>query len=234
MPNGKDYIIFYMKLLLKSINTEGKLLFRGVIPYTPDMLSSITNTDIDTVRVATEMFTQLGLMEKWDDGTLFMAETQTMIGSETASAKRVRKHRATKELQEEEPKALHCNSDVIKSNTEIDIEKEKEIELSNLSSDNDGTPHKDIVEYLNQKTGKSFLHTAKATQRQINARLAEGFTVDDFKRVIDNKVTDWGNDNKMAEYLRPNTLFGTKFEGYLNSKTKRGNISVEDSKYDWF
>ena len=102
MPNGKDYIIFYMKLLLKSIKSEGRLLFRDVIPYTPDMLSAITGTDIDTVKVSIDLFAKLGLMEIWDDGTLFMAETQNMIGSETDSARRMRRMRA-KEKQKELP-----------------------------------------------------------------------------------------------------------------------------------
>ena len=80
-------------------------------------------------------------------------------------------------------------------------------------------PYEEIVQYLNQKTDKNFKHTSKVTQRHIRARLAEGFTVSDFKQVIDNKCNDWLRDQKMKEYLRPETLFGTKFESYLNSKT---------------
>lgn len=99
MPNGKDYIIFYLKLLLKSIKTEGRLLFRNIMPYTPDMLASITNTDVDTVRVAIDMFLKLGLMEMWDDGTLFMVEVQNMVGSETgwAKKKRIQRQKQDKE-----------------------------------------------------------------------------------------------------------------------------------------
>ena len=80
-------------------------------------------------------------------------------------------------------------------------------------------PYEEIVQYLNQKTNKNFKHTSKVTQRHIRARLAEGFTVSDFKQVIDKKCGDWLRDQKMKEYLRPETLFGTKFESYLNSKT---------------
>ena len=80
-------------------------------------------------------------------------------------------------------------------------------------------PYQEVVQYLNQKTGKNFKHTSKVTQRHIRARLAEGFTVSDFKQVIDKKCSDWLRDQKMKEYLRPETLFGTKFESYLNSKT---------------
>ena len=81
-------------------------------------------------------------------------------------------------------------------------------------------PYQEVVQYLNQKTGKNFKSTSKATQRHIKARFTDGFVLDDFKQVIDKKCSDWLRDQKMKEYLRPETLFGTKFESYLNSKTK--------------
>ena len=80
-------------------------------------------------------------------------------------------------------------------------------------------PYEEIVQYLNQKTGKHFKSTSKATQRHIKARFTDGFVLDDFKQVIDNKCGDWLRDRKMKEYLRPETLFGAKFESYLNSKS---------------
>lgn len=75
--------------------------------------------------------------------------------------------------------------------------------------------NKDIVAYLNQKADKEFKHTTKKTQSFINARLEEGFTVEDFKKVIDIKCSEWKNSD-MNKYLRPETLFSTKFESYLN------------------
>ena len=79
-------------------------------------------------------------------------------------------------------------------------------------------PYKEIVDYLNQKTNKNFKYTSKSTQRLINARFKEKFTVDDFKTVIDTKTSQWLKDKKMSAYLRPDTLFGTKFESYLNEQ----------------
>ena len=84
-----------------------------------------------------------------------------------------------------------------------------------------GIPYQEIVEYLNKRTGKKFKYKSKATQRLIKARWNEGFKLDDFKKVIDNKCLDWLRDEKMSEYLRPATLFGTKFESYFNQKTKQ-------------
>ena len=87
-------------------------------------------------------------------------------------------------------------------------------------------PYEEIVQYLNQKTGKNFKSTSKATQRHIKARFTDGFVLDDFKQVIDNKCGDWLRDRKMKEYLRPETLFGTKFESYLNSKSTTARLKV--------
>lgn len=75
-----------------------------------------------------------------------------------------------------------------------------------------------IVEYLNEKSEKSYKHTSRKTQDLIRARINEGFTLDDFKKVIDTKTSQWKSDPKMNAYLRPETLFGTKFESYLNEK----------------
>lgn len=85
-----------------------------------------------------------------------------------------------------------------------------------LSGKPDHTPYQEILDYLNSKVGTSYRASSKATQRLIKARSNEGFDVDDFKKVIDIKVANWKNDPKMSQYLRPTTLFGTKFESYLN------------------
>lgn len=76
--------------------------------------------------------------------------------------------------------------------------------------------YKIIVDYLNEKAGTNYRPTGRATQSHINARLAEGYTVEDFYIVIDKKCSEWkGTD--FERYLRPETLFGTKFENYLNA-----------------
>jgi len=75
----------------------------------------------------------------------------------------------------------------------------------------------EIVNYLNEKAKTNYKTTTEKTKRLINARLNEKFTVEDFKTVIDNKVDEW-KDTEFEKYLRPETLFGTKFESYLNSK----------------
>lgn len=77
-------------------------------------------------------------------------------------------------------------------------------------------PYEKIIDYLNRKTNSHYRPTSKATKRLIKARYNEGFTDADFKTVIDKKCTEWLQGANMAQYLRPETLFGTKFEAYLN------------------
>jgi uncharacterized phage protein (TIGR02220 family) len=92
-----------------------------------------------------------------------------------------------------------------------------EIEIYN----NSNIGYKEIIDYLNNKTNRSYNYKSKKNQEMIKARFNEGYTIDDFKKVIDNKCSDWLNDDKMNEYLRPETLFSNKFDGYLNKKRKR-------------
>lgn len=92
--------------------------------------------------------------------------------------------------------------------------------VSDSESDTDKsklTEIKEIVQYLNDKCGTRYRYQTKGTQEHINARLKEGYTVDDFKMVIDKKFEEWhGTD--MEKFLRPETLFAGKFESYLNQK----------------
>lgn len=93
-----------------------------------------------------------------------------------------------------------------------------------LSSSHSTAAH-EIVDYLNSKIGTHYRATTRKTQSLIKARMNEGFTVDDFKKVIDNKSAEWGKDSKMSKYLRPETLFGTKFESYLNQTAVKAKKS---------
>lgn len=85
--------------------------------------------------------------------------------------------------------------------------------------------YSEIVAYLNSKTGKAYRPSSRRTRAAIHARLEEGFVLEDFKAVIDRKCADWLKDPKMEEYLRPETLFGPKFESYLNAGGNHGTIA---------
>lgn len=106
-------------------------------------------------------------------------------------------------------------SNTLFSNT-INNTKEKE----NVSGKPDSLPYSEIIDYLNEKADRQFKSTTKKTQSLIKARFNDGWEVEDFKTVIDKKTKEWLGDSKMENYLRPETLFGTKFESYLNQNMK--------------
>ena len=105
-------------------------------------------------------------------------------------------------------------------------------DILSSSDEPDRTPYKDVVDCLNEMTGTKYRPTAKATQRLIKARFNDGFTLDDFKQVIKTKSDEWKNDPSMVKYLRPETLFGTKFESYLNQQPTQQQGKAPANRYD--
>lgn len=177
MPNGKDYILFYLKLLCESLDHNGNLRFSDNIPYSEEMLSVITNTNVDVVRSAINVFTELNMMEILDDKTIYMIEVNNMLGSESESAERVRKHR-------EKEKMLQCNEDVTKCNIEKDIDKDKEKEIEKDKE----------LDYLNVKEEKEFYEnitysTVRKFCEQHNLIYINPFRAMD--EINDNKIENW-------------------------------------------
>lgn len=102
--------------------------------------------------------------------------------------------------------------------------KENNISINNISINNKEI-YKEIIDYLNEKANTRYKYNTDKTIKLIKARLNEKYTIDDFKTVIDNKCNEWLG-NEMEKYLRPETLFGNKFEGYLNQKSN--DLSIFD------
>lgn len=200
MQNGKDYILFYLKLLVESVSHEGELRFSDAIPYDENMLATITNTNVDVVRSAMSIFQRLNMIEILTDETIYMVEVQKMIGSECESARRVREHRRmTKALEtvdsvETVDKALHCNANVTKCNTEID--KELEIEKDNIVSKDTirkTVPTEVLQECISAWNSLSNLGIAQVSRlsstsqryKKLKSRIVE-YGVDDYNKAIEN------------------------------------------------
>ena len=221
MPNGKDYVLFYLKLMVERIDHEGALRFSETIPYNEDMLAVITNTNVDIVRSAMKLFESLELVEIFDDQTVYMREVERLTGSETKWAEKKRMYRA----KEDNVLALSPPSppDV---RQEKEIEKEKELEIEKETkgfSEAVTKTTKTVISYLNKKAGTNYKASSEKTKTLVKARMQEGFTEADFYTVIDNKVEEWGKPPRagakdMRPFIRPVTLFGTKFEAYLNQR----------------
>lgn len=103
---------------------------------------------------------------------------------------------------------------------------------TSLVNTTNNTVHKQVIDYLNLKANKKYKHTTPSTVKHINARLTSGYTLQDFYKVIDVKVQEW-KGTSMDKYLRPETLFGSKFENYINQvPVKNYNRGVDMEEYN--
>ena len=222
MPEGDAIIVIWFKLLMLAgnINEGGNVFFTRDIPYTDQMLSTLFNRPVTTVQLALKTFVEFNMIDIFDDiiHVSNWEKYQNVEGMEKIREQtraRVAKYRENKRLQCN----VTCNATVTDGNA-IDIEEDKEKDI-NISSSKETDLLKQIVDYLNTQTGKNFKASSKATQKHILARINEGYSLEDFKAVIDIKVKQWLGDSKMNMYLRPETLFAGHFEGYLNEAPKK-------------
>lgn len=228
IAGGDTYTIIYMEMLLRSIIDEGKLFFDGLEDDFASELALDIDEDEENVKITIQYLLKTGLLEIRSDEEYYLPDTKDSTGCETAVAVRVRRHR-------EKQKALQCNTDVTQvkhlcnGELEIELDKEKEIELDKIHCrvEHDHTSNQitEIINYLNLKTNKNYKTTTQKTRTLIKARMNEHFTVDDFKLVIDKMCTEWMGTN-MEKYLRPETLFGTKFESYLNQTPTKSETEM--------
>ena len=121
---GDRYVLFYVKLLVESVDHYGCLRFSDAIPYTNRMLASATQTDIQIVNEAMELFVELGLVEILEDKTIYMTNIGKMVGSETGWAEKKRKQREKEDNVP--PMSSECPHDVLDVSSNCPIEKDKE------------------------------------------------------------------------------------------------------------
>jgi predicted phage replisome organizer len=164
MPNGKDYVLFYLKLLVESIDHEGMLRFNEMIPYNDSMLATITNTNIDIVRSAIKVFQELKLMELFDDKTLYLKETQKMLG-ESSSTQRV------KAFRERQKQAQLIHRNVTETLHETEIEKEIDIEIEKEKDIK--TKKEPVVYFENLELNKTFIDFMKMRKSLKNGAMTE-------------------------------------------------------------
>jgi predicted phage replisome organizer/uncharacterized phage protein (TIGR02220 family) len=228
MPDGYLYSNILLKLYLKSLKNDGRLMFNDKIPYSPQMIATITRHQIGTVEKALQIFRDLNIIDLIDTGAIYMLDIQNFIGKSNTEADRKRAYR--KRIEEEKGQmSLKCPLEIEK---ELEIEIEKEIDINNSPAKAEpNIPYKEIIEYLNIRLGSNYRHTTNKTKDLIKARFNEGFGLDDFKNVIDKKCVEWINSD-MEKYLRPETLFGTKFESYLNQVVQQRKVTTKDIPID--
>lgn len=219
LPNGDSIALMFVYLLCVAgeVNEHGLIYLTPEVPYTDEMLATEFRMELNTVRLGLTTLQRFGLIEVVDDIiSLPTWERWQNVDGLDKIREQTRKRVADYRQRKKEAAALPCNvtsnANVTDSNaTDKDIEIDKDKEKDNIYSQ--------VIEYLNLKSNSHYRASTPKTQTLIKARVNEGFVLDDFKTVIDKKCREWkGTD--MDQYLRPETLFGTKFEGYLNQKEK--------------
>lgn len=233
LPERDTIITIWVKLLTLAgkYNEQGYIMLSENLPYNEEMLANEFNRPLNSVRLAIQTFQKLGMVE--DVGALRITnweKHQNVEGLEKIrqqTRERVRKHREQNKLNESNVTVTQGNA------TEEELELEKELELeeeaNTLSGNPTRIPYKEIIDYLNDKTGKRFSHKSKANQKLIQARFNEDNSKEDFFTVIDNMTAQWKGNPKMDEYLRPKTLFSGNFDNYLNQQAS--NKESSDNPY---
>ncbi|QXW81075.1 phage replisome organizer N-terminal domain-containing protein [Bacillus sp. LJBS17] len=239
MPESDTILIIWVKLLAQAgkTNASGYIYLSENIPYSDEMLAAIFGRPLNIVRLALSTFQKFGMIEINEENYISISNWEkhqnldAMEKIREQNRKRVQKHREKQKVLQ-----LSSSSNVTSNVTEtesnaIDIDKEldKEKELKDiLSGKPDGEssskkekeeiPYKLIIDLLNKVAGTRYRPTTAKTKKDIKARWNEGFRFEDFKHVILVKTEEWLHDPAMNKFLRPETLFGTKFESYLNQK----------------
>lgn len=216
LPEGNNMVLIWVMLLSKAgkCNANGFIFLTESIPYTSQMLAAEFGFDVYLIELALGTFSKLNMIHLENQIIQISGweEHQNIQGLDKIreqTRKRVEKYR---EKQKQLPCNVTCNVTVTDCNA-TEEEKEEDIEIDKYIN-----IYSSIISYLNEKAHTKYRPSSSKTKTLIKARLNEGFTIDDFKKVIDNKTSEWLN-TEMEKYLRPETLFGTKFESYLNQKS---------------
>lgn len=230
---GSDFVIIYLKMQLLSLQNNGLLEYSGIEDSFAEEIALDIDEDTDKVQLTISYLQSCGLLEVTDENEFFLPYVDKCTGSASDEEKRKQwrirqqRHREKLLLERDVTEMSHKSHVTLSLEKEIEKEKDKDKEIDKYIVE--------IVDYLNLVCHTNYSYKTKNTIKHINARLNEGFTVDDFKMVIDKKANEW-LDTSMEQYLRPDTLFGTKFESYLNQNIVKGNKSTkteEQAKEDW-
>ncbi|MGH0585638.1 phage replisome organizer N-terminal domain-containing protein [Bacillus mycoides] len=229
MPEADTLLIIWIKLLAQAgkTNASGYIFLNENIPYTEDMLATLFNRPLNTVRMALSVFQKFGMIDIDENhyiNVINWGNHQNLDRLEKIkedTRKRVAAHRERKK-QPTLSCNVTCNDGVTDIDKDLDKDLDKEIKKEyspEKSQDNtQSIPYQEIVDYFNMKAKTNYKHTSKKTQDLIKARWKEGFRLTHFQQVIDIKTSQWIDNTEMSGYLRPITLFGTKFESYFNEK----------------
>ena len=245
MPGGYTMTVIYIRLMLESLEDDCILYYEGYFDNLVQELALKLDVSEDDINMTVAYFTKCGLIQIDDDGHATLSQAKAMVESETNWAKYKRDQRKNSQnlpkLENVQNKKTISNSCPTEIELDKELEKDKELDKEYILSGKPGftfpdwltpemieeitkgKPEKYLVRiplaYLNHSVGKNYKYLEK-NLKHIIARFNEGYTLEDFKQVIDVKTEEWKDNPEFFKYLRPETLFGSKFDSYLNQKPK--------------
>lgn len=224
----------FIHMLLKANWKDGR--FQGVDVPRGSFVSSIAKLSAETSLSVREVRTALSHLEQTGEVThkgqakysVFTVKNYSLYqSSDTLNDKQATNNRQTIGKQpttiEEKKEGKKGRRQEIKDNMPSGTSADRTPEY----------PYKAVIDYLNTKLGTDYHSSSKDIRKYIRARCNEGFTYDDFVTVIDKKVREW-KETEWEKFLRPSTLFGDKFESYLNQKGRMNSTQTGGNKFNNF
>lgn len=228
---GAEIVLMFLRLMIVAKNKEGgkiaRIVGKMITPYDTKEMASITFQTEERVIEGLEILQKAELVVKEDNCyTIPKAlEFTNQVKAGAIDKQKQRKKKADKMVD-------NCLVEIEEDKEKEERKKTKEKEGDTYIKEIDGFPYSEIIEYLNNKVGSNYRTDSKEIIKLINQRLEEGFTKEDFFIVIDKKYKEW-NGTEYSKYLRPKTLFGDKFESYLNQPEPKKSI-YDDYNWDDF
>ena len=227
MPDADTIIVIWFKLLaLAGIKNDGGIVrMNDKMAYTDDMLATIFRRKLSVVILALEIFRKFDMIDIVDNKILITNWEKHQNVDGLDKIKLQNKDRQQRYRDNQKALLIESKEESKEKNKELDIKnKSKRESVMNTLRNVTG-----IITYLNDKCNTKYKTSTASTKSKINARLNEGYTLENFYKVIDIKYNEWFKTD-MAKFLRPETLFGNKFEGYLNQVEDKKEVPT--NRYD--
>jgi uncharacterized phage protein (TIGR02220 family)/predicted phage replisome organizer len=213
MPEGNNIVLIWVFLIAQAgeSNRGGGLFLTDTIPFTHEDLAVEFGFEIPVIQLALITLEKFSMIEVYDD-VIYIKNWEEYQNSDGLEKIREQGRERARKFREKKKQELLTTESNAEDNVTVTLRNatEEELEL-----ERDINTIVETIEYLNLKCGTNYKAKTAKTRDCVKARINEGYSLDDLKTVIDKKHSEWfGSD--MQKYLRPQTLFGTNFESYLN------------------
>lgn len=251
LKNGFEYLTLYEEILTDTLNKEGVLAnFYGdeIVPYTIDELSTIFQHKPSIIKNGLELFEKYKMIEKNDDGAYFIPNALEFTKRTTVGSVKKKEQRNNKKLKEQDEsevdicpsvneeecltnidKEINTNKDLNNNKREIVEIEEKKDNSKELSPSATSNILKDVLNLFNEYEGYERYHANNEQDTvEILDKINKGYGFESFQKIFKKKLSEWGCSEKMKSFIRPKTLYGSRFEQYLKESEIKEVDELED------